>query len=637
MRPFMGSTKLRFDALSASRLHCVSDLRIIVDHNRGASTPPLQCSTTETGAIFDESDLREEEVFRAAVEAVNSNRKLLAHSRLSAIVETVSPGDSMAAYKKACSMLRTGVAAIFGGPWERSSVQVACDHLEVPLLQARWQHHRPPFVVNLYPKPETLAAAYRSVVRALGWREFAVVCDSDDGLVRVKEVIKDSSLAVTLRELPGGLDYRELLKEIKMSGVVHILLDVHRSKIHSILKQAQQIGLMTAYHHYFITSLDLYTVDLEDFRYGGTNITALRLIDLNNGALQQILRDWSTDLDNSGNIFGGEIVAGYSFAEVPNIFEMPASVSPQSSALLPDYIDSNYPTKSSSSSSVGIRDKLHVGNFSAMPTELALVYDAVQLFAKALSDLDKSRAIEVMPLDCSSDQVWPLGATLVNYIKWVQLYGFSGLIRFDADGSRSDVKMDIVQLKENGLDTVGRWDLTAGVNFSLPNHDTQRRPGTHVHNSFVRIITVLSTPFVMKSKAYRPEAASLPESYEGFAVDLAFEVARLVGFNYSVDVVRDASYGDFSSAQQRWTGLIGELVEERADMAIADLTITLDRQRMVDFSSPWMNYGLGALYRSSSLTTASPWLLLAPLRTEVWLGAAGTYALLLLVSGYISR
>ncbi|KAA0198608.1 hypothetical protein HAZT_HAZT011052, partial [Hyalella azteca] len=114
------------------------------------------------------------------------------------------------------------------------------------------------------------------------------------------------------------------MKAIKLSGIVHILLEVHRSKIHSLLKQAQQIGLMTAYHHYFITSLDLHTVDLEDFKYSGTNTTALRLINLSDGTLQQILRDWSADLDDSGNIFGGEIVAGYSFADVPNIFEVPA-------------------------------------------------------------------------------------------------------------------------------------------------------------------------------------------------------------------------------------------------------------------------------------------------------------------------
>ena len=37
--------------------------------------------------------------------------------------------------------------------------------------------------------------------------------------------------------------------------------------------------MMTANHNYLITSLDLHLVDLEDFKYGGTNITAFRLVD----------------------------------------------------------------------------------------------------------------------------------------------------------------------------------------------------------------------------------------------------------------------------------------------------------------------------------------------------------------------
>ena len=40
-----------------------------------------------------------------------------------------------------------------------------------------------------------------------------------------------------------------------------------------------KVGIMTAYHTYFVTSLDLHLVELEDFKYGGTNITAFRLVD----------------------------------------------------------------------------------------------------------------------------------------------------------------------------------------------------------------------------------------------------------------------------------------------------------------------------------------------------------------------
>jgi hypothetical protein len=35
---------------------------------------------------------------------------------------------------------------------------------------------------------------------------------------------------------------------------------------------------------------DLHLVDLEDFRYGGTNITAFRLVDPNNPLVQEVVR-----------------------------------------------------------------------------------------------------------------------------------------------------------------------------------------------------------------------------------------------------------------------------------------------------------------------------------------------------------
>jgi hypothetical protein len=59
-----------------------------------------------------------------------------------------------------------------------------------------------------------------------------------------------------------------------------------------VLKQAQQIGMMSDYHSYLITSLDLHSVDLEEFKYGGTNITALRLVDPDDPELQKVVQNW---------------------------------------------------------------------------------------------------------------------------------------------------------------------------------------------------------------------------------------------------------------------------------------------------------------------------------------------------------
>ena len=48
---------------------------------------------------------------------------------------------------------------------------------------------------------------------------------------------------------------RQLLKEVKKAGEIHIVLDCSTEKIQSVLKQAAQVGMMTAYHNYLITSL----------------------------------------------------------------------------------------------------------------------------------------------------------------------------------------------------------------------------------------------------------------------------------------------------------------------------------------------------------------------------------------------
>lgn len=48
---------------------------------------------------------------------------------------------------------------------------------------------------------------------------------------------------------------RTLLRDIKKSGETHIVLDCSTKKIHTVLKQAQQEGMMTDYHNYLITSL----------------------------------------------------------------------------------------------------------------------------------------------------------------------------------------------------------------------------------------------------------------------------------------------------------------------------------------------------------------------------------------------
>lgn len=50
------------------------------------------------------------------------------------------------------------------------------------------------------------------------------------------------------------------------------------------------------------------------------------------------------------------------------------------------------------------------------------------------------------------------------------------------------------------------------------------------------------------------------EPYEGFCLDLARELARIVGFNYRIELVPDGNYGS-RNAQGQWDGMVRELID----------------------------------------------------------------------------
>lgn len=62
-------------------------------------------------------------------------------------------------------------------------VQSICDALEIPHVETRWdfQLQRDDLSINLYPRPPVLARAYTDLVKAWGWRHFAIVYEDNEG------------------------------------------------------------------------------------------------------------------------------------------------------------------------------------------------------------------------------------------------------------------------------------------------------------------------------------------------------------------------------------------------------------------------------------------------------------------------
>ena len=151
--------------------------------------------------------------------------------------------------------------------------------------------------INLHPSPLLISKAYKAMVESFGWKSLTILYQDNHGLLRLQELIKSPlqpNTKIVLRKFSFGEgedNISKVLLEVKQSGAIHVVLDCDQDKIGEVLSKAQevgivtfflpitQVGLVTAYHSFLVTNLDLHLVDLDRFKDSGVNITSLRLVD----------------------------------------------------------------------------------------------------------------------------------------------------------------------------------------------------------------------------------------------------------------------------------------------------------------------------------------------------------------------
>ncbi|XP_024123160.1 glutamate receptor ionotropic, kainate 3 isoform X1 [Oryzias melastigma] len=526
------------------------------------------------GGIFEQTDgpvslvSAEELAFKFAVNNINRNRTLLPNTTLTYDIQRINIYDSFEASRKACDQLSLGVVAIFGPSHSSSSnaVQSICNALEVPHIQVRWKHHpmdnRDTFYANLYPDYSSLSYAILDLVQYLKWKTATVVYDDSTGLIRLQELIMAPSrynIRLKIRQLPLDTeDTRPLLKEMKRGREFRIIFDCSHHMAAQILKQAQTMGMMTEYYHYIFTTLDLMAINLEPYRFCGVNMTGFRILNVDNPQVASIVEKWS--------------------------------------------MERQIPPKPDSGLLEGI-----------MTTDAALTYDAVHIVSVSYQHAPQ---MTVNSLQCHRHKPWRFGGRFMSYIKESHWDGLTGRLSFNkTTGLRTDFDLDIVSLKEDGLEKVGKWSASGGLNIT----EVPKRKGINITDSLANrslvITTILEEPYVMLKKSDRALVGN--DRFEGFCIDLLKELAGLLGFTYEIRLVPDGKYGSQDDKGQ-WNGMIRELIEHRADLAVAPLTITYTREKFIDFSKPFMSMGISILYRKPNSTNSGFFSFLNPMTPDIW-------------------
>ncbi|XP_078382294.1 glutamate receptor ionotropic, kainate 2-like [Oculina patagonica] len=205
---------------------------------------------------------------------------------------------------------------------------------------------------------------------------------------------------------------------------------------------------------------------------------------------------------------------------------------------------------------------------------------------------------------------------MLTCIRKVYLDGITGPVRFNENGMRREIELDILNLQNNSFQKIGTWNSSKGaVLFQNILHNVEN-PSTRrsLQGKIFKIVVVENAPYVMEKK--HVDGSFL---YEGYCIDLLNELARHLKFTYEIYTSPDGLYGA-ETENGTWDGSIGELMSKRADIAVAELAITEEREKVVDFTVPYMHYTEDLLMKKASSSRSIDLLqFMNPFDNYVWI------------------
>ncbi|CAH0586965.1 unnamed protein product [Chrysodeixis includens] len=243
-----------------------------------------------------------------------------------------------------------------------------------------------------------------------------------------------------------------------------------------------------------------------------------------------------------------------------------------------------------------------------LKTSLLLIYDAVEVFAAAIKKVN----VEAQRIICNNYDAWIYGSSLINFMKTNKVEGLTRTLIFDGVGQRTDVTFDVLEVTSAGNQTIGTWKKSELILDRPLVADAEITQESALRNKTLKVLISTTAPYGYLKDSH--EKLEGNDRYEGFTIDLIERLSDLLGFSYEFAV--ENNYG--SKKKGVWNGMALQLMEDKADLAICDLTMTAERQSGIDFSTPFMTLGIGILYKEPSKQPPEMFSFMAVFSKEVW-------------------
>ncbi|XP_011500900.1 PREDICTED: glutamate receptor ionotropic, kainate 1 [Ceratosolen solmsi marchali] len=182
--------------------------------------------------------------------------------------------------------------------------------------------------------------------------------------------------------------------------------------------------------------------------------------------------------------------------------------------------------------------------------------------------------------------------------------------------------VDVFELRKGQLTQNATWNRQNGIQ-ALPNRTIQAA------RRYFRIGTTEAIPWTIKkkdpiTKEYLKNADG-DFVWEGYCIELIEKLANMMEFDYDLVIPEDGEFG--VRVNGIWNGLVGDLAKGQTDIAIGALTMTSEREEVIDFVAPYFEQSGILIVMRKPVRKASLFKFMTVLRLEVWLSIVGALTL----------
>ncbi|XP_076758866.1 glutamate receptor IB isoform X3 [Xylocopa sonorina] len=570
------------------------------------------------GAIFEQGTDEVQSAFKFAMFNHNQNtttRKF----ELQAFVDVINTADAYKLSRLICSQFSRGVFSMLGA--------VSPDSFDT--LHSYSNTFQMPFVTPWFPEKVLTPSSglldfaismrpdyHRAIidtVRYYGWKKIIYLYDSHDGLLRLQQIYQglkpgnESFQVETVKRIQNmseAIDFLRSLEELNRWSNKYVVLDCPTDMAKDIVvSHVRDVALGKRTYHYLLSGLIMDDRwESEVIEYGAINITGFRIVDATRPYVKDFLAGWHR-LDPATSQGAGR---------------------------------------------------------ESISAQAALMYDAVFVLVEAFNKFlrkkpDRSNVRRTgipgssqitngtRSLDCNSSRGWvtpfEYGDKISRLLRKVEIEGLTGEIRFNDDGRRHNYTLHVVEMTVNSaMVKVAEWTDEAGFQAIAAKY-IRLRPHAEIEKNKTYIVTtIVEEPYIMRKKSETGELLTGNDSYEGYCKDLADLIAKKLGITYELRIVKDGKYGmENPDVPGGWDGMVGELIRKEADIAIAPMTITSERERVIDFSKPFMSLGISIMIKKPIKQKPGVFSFLNPLSKEIWVCVIFSYIGVSIVLFTVSR